>query len=82
MIVTRSRWIFATWTATAIAAVSLAGCTSTGSKKPTPQYAVPKTLASQPKKEESKGIGSWFKSEPQKPPDVPSWMDSTKRMEP
>ncbi len=69
------------------AAVWPAGCASTSApKKPAPpQYAVPRTLGSQPQKEESKSswLGSWFEpAEPEKPANVPSWMAGTKRVDP
>jgi hypothetical protein len=53
-------------------------------KKPAAtDYAVPKTSAATPKKEDKPWYGSWFKpAEPQKPKTVGDWMDTTKRMDP
>ncbi len=60
-------------------------------KKPPPpkktfsdrDYAVPRMPAPAPKKESNSWFGSWFKpAEPEKPKSVPTWMATTKRVDP
>ncbi|MCE5267635.1 MAG: hypothetical protein LLG00_07100 [Planctomycetaceae bacterium] len=64
------------------AVVSLTGCASTPKKNATPQYAVPRPPQTQ-KEQPKSGIASWFQpAEKPKPRDVPSWMDSTTRVDP
>jgi len=68
-------------------ALLLVGCTAVApSKQATSQGVIksahPRSLKTQKKEEPKSWFGSWFQpKEPEKPKNVPDWMDKTKRPE-